>query len=185
MKKMLLLLIIVFGITAQPKNFNGWLDTLAIREKVEEDSTRYSSAIRLSAYEDIRVLVKCDDSTSVGFASDSIDFYYGYQTGSLVLDSAGAMDTAWDNKIFIDSMQVDSFGVENIDYCDSSGNMVRRWRTADTTNLAGYAYQSRWFVPEWDVLLRFWATGLDGNLTGEELDLFFQILRRNHVKVGP
>ncbi len=179
MRRVLILLVFLVGCTFGSANFSGWGDTLAIRDTLADGTVLYSAATRLSEYEDIRLITLVNDTAIANLGADSINFYYGYQTGCPVLDSAGALDTIWDDRITIDTMSVDSFGVANVGKCESDGSMTRNWGGVDSTSVTDYAVQSRWFLPEWDVYIRYWAVSGDGKQVEDRpLQLFFVPVRR-------
>lgn len=164
-------------------NYNGWLDTSGITDTLAADSIAYSSSFQLSRHEDIRLLVKVDDTTSAGFAADSVQLRYGYQTGHATLNGSGLRDTAWDELIILDTLSSDNFGSTTEGSVAFDGTLTRAWGGVDTTNVAGYAYQSRWFVPEWDVYIRFFVYGMAGNNADAALLFYFELKRRLYVHV--
>jgi len=172
-------------------NWNGYDDTVSI-VGVDSGSTKYSRALGLSGYEDIRAVIMVDDTSIAGLGADSIVIQWGYQTMCLSMDSIAindgiindtTIDTVWDDRITIDTVDVDSFGVSNVGSLAYDGTLTRTWGGVDTANVSGYAYQSRWFVPEWDVGLRYWATGLLGTSSGDSLVIIIDTKRRLHSKV--
>lgn len=183
MKKLIFGLLLAWGACfGQSWNYTGWLDTLSDTGFIA-DTTIYFGALPLSQYEDIALVVMADDTTSDGFASDSIGFYYGYQVGYPVLNSSEGKDTAWSERIVIDTMLTDSLGVENLATTDAVGAITATLSNTDTLSVSGYATQCRWFVPRWGVVIRFWVTGLASNLTGEQLDFRMTVERRVALKV--
>lgn len=169
-------------------NSSGYTDTSAIVDTLDSASVKYSKAFRLSAYEDLRVLVKCDDSTSAGFASDSLNFAWGYQTGTLTYDStfrSTYRDTAWDDLIYVDTIRTDSLGDVNTGKMYPDGSILRYWGGVDTLSVLGYAVQSRRLKPEWDEFIRFFAVSLGGiQKKGAPIELIFEPHRRVGVLTG-
>lgn len=186
MKKALIFVIFAFSALFADDNWNWLRDTLAVTSGFDSAVTVYTTALPLSGSEDIRVVVKADDTSNAGHSGDSIHFEYGYQTGSLCLDTGNNADTCWDDLVILDTFDLDSLGVSQKSYVKtgtSHGTLVKYWnRHADTTHCTGYSYQSRWFVPEWDGLIRFWATGMQNNCACA-LDLVFDVKRRKWVPV--
>jgi len=184
MKKLFVLVLVLFALSygrTEPKvqNWNGWLDTVGVTDVLDSATVYYTKAFRLSDGEDVRILCKVNDTAEDGFADDSVNFEWGYQTGSLCLNSSGVLDTAWDDLMTVDTMTADSFGVAKKGVVDPTGALTRYYKQADTTNVTGYAVQSRWLVPEWDVIFRFYVVSLGGLQKGDAaLDLEFQVLRR-------
>ena len=178
MRRILLVLMapfIVFGF----ENYNGVNDTLRISSAVEVDSIRYTSAFNLSAYmagmERIRTVVLASDTSSAGFASDSLHFIWGIQTGSQVLDSTfGTIDTAWDDTITIDTFNIDSISAGDMAIVASDGTIsFTRDQGVDTTYIPGLAYQSREYKPRWDEIARYWAKGISGQRSSSAILLMF------------
>ena len=172
---MVLLVVASFGANV---NYNGYKDVTAVTDTLGESGTAYSAVFNLSEYEDARLVVKANDTGEAGFASDSVALEYGYQTGSPTLNASGVVDTVWDGVIVIDTMLASDFGAVGAGTSASTGVMTRTWGGADTLSVTGYAVQSRWFVPEWDVLIRFFATGLAANNKDAALDLELEVKRR-------
>lgn len=167
-------------------NTKGWLDTATISAVLAEDTLRRTAAFSLTDGEDIALLLKVDDTTSAGFASDSVQFFYWYESGFVTEDSAGNRDTAWmaESPIVIDTMSSDSFGVSVNGYCTASGYTYPNWdNRADTTYLTGYATQIRQILPFWGDLIRFGATGMADNC-GSALVIVFEVRRRAFLTTG-
>ena len=180
MRKLLTVLFSFAALVAANENYNGWLDTCIVSDTLDSAEVKYTKAFNLSKYENCRLLVLADDSATAKLGADSINFHYGYQTGTRCLDSAGVLDTAWDDRVVLDTMVADSFGTSNISTGGADGSLTRVWnQSADTLSVAGYATQSRWFVPEWDGLIRYWVEGL-GTLQAEAkpIELILQHNRR-------
>ena len=179
--KFIVLLLLAATLCVAGENYSGFLDTTSITETLTTGTTVYTDPYKLSKFEDIRLIVKCDDTTSAVFATDSVAFFYGYQTGTIVLDSAGARDTIYDDPMTIDSMLASEFGTLGSGTMTAAGVLTRTWGGADTLSVTGYAVQSRWFVPEWDYLIRFWVTALGDNLQASPLVLFLEPKRRLEI----
>ena len=180
-KKLMMVLLVSVFFCFGYENYGGWDESYAISDTLGAGEIEYTAASRLSQYEDIRVIVKADDSTEAGFASDSVAIEYGYQTGTLTLNSSGEKDTLWDDLIVLDTMLSSDFGTVGSGLVASSGALTHTWGGADTLSVTGYATQSRWFVPEWDFLIRFYVKGLAGNLAGDNLDLYVEPKRRIYI----
>ena len=183
---LLLLILVSFCFSGEDLNWNGWEDTVAISSTLAVGTTYYTKAFALSRYDNIKLMVKCNDTTNAGFAGDSVNFGYGFQTGVETENSSGLRDTAWmeEDRFDIDTMVVDSFGVGSKGYVGADGTLNRFWNNAsDTSSVTGFAIQRRQFSPEWDVLIRFYILPITGNLTGSPLNLIFQVDQRKHQPV--
>jgi hypothetical protein len=163
-------------------NATGWGEGSRITAICTTGVIAYSNVYPLSNFEDIRLLVKVNDSTAAGFGSDSISFEFGYRTGIETKNGSGARDTVWDDLILIDSLLKTQLGTLGSGTCSSDGGMTRTWTGADTLNVAGFAVMSRWFVPEWDGLIRFWVRGLAANKKSARLVLWLEPRQRVGVK---
>lgn len=173
-------MVIVWALAAvvgAAENWNGWLDTSAITT-FNSTETAYTKAFDLGSYENTSIIVYVNDTTSTGFASDSINFAVGYSTGVPTLNSSGMADTAWSPLIYLDTLVSDSLGKVPGGYTDSDLNGYRNSGWIDTLNVTGWAYQCIPVVPIWDPLIRYGVTGLTGNKVGEELSLLIQHNRR-------
>lgn len=146
------------------------------------DSVKTTKAFPLSRYEDAAVIVLVDDSSSAGFASDSLAAVLRYQLGYLTLDSAGLIDTTWQpSRPRLDTLLAANLGsVDDDAYVDSTGALFRATTGFDTTNVPGYAVYSRWFLPEWAPFIRYIISGETGNET-TPLQLIIQHSQRLYV----
>jgi len=169
-----------------PSNTQGWLDTAKIDDTLTVSTYYYTRALKLTDGEDIRVLVKANDQTNAGFTGDSIKFAWGYQTGCITVDSAGRKDTAWaDLRTVIDTMDTDSLGsIYNANATsDPDGGITKLWNSgSDTLSVTGYAVQDRWFLPEWNEVIRYWALPLTGHKTGAAISIVFEQHRRAYIQ---
>lgn len=182
MIKRLIFILLPLVVMAQ-ENYNGLGDTAYILDTLQTDTLKYTKVFLLSANENLRVIIKTDDTSTAGFASDSIAFDFGYQTGEVVYNSAGTRDTAWDDRMQIDSMVGDSFGVANVGTTDADAVLTRYYGGVDTSSVSGFAIKSRLIVPEWGTLIRFWAKGRPTNRKGKILLLCFDLKRRQYSNV--
>lgn len=182
MKKFLFILAFVgFCFATGPNtNWNGLGDTSSI-DSLMADSLKYSRVFELSKHEDIAVIVKCDDTTSALFASDSIQVEYGYEVGYIVYNSSGAKDTAWSPKIVLDTIKNDSLGKMRGGFVLPDGTDTTYLGSLDTSNVSGFANQISWFVPRWGILIRYFAQGLAGNNADNPLLWVFDHKRRLFV----
>lgn len=177
-KNLILMLLCIVAFSYGVENYSGFDQQSNITDTLGAGDVAYSSVYNLSKWEDIRLVVKCDDTTSAGFASDSVAVFYGYQTATVVLNSSGGRDTLYDDRIVLDTMLSSEFGTVADGSVAASGALTRTWGGADTLSVSGYACQSRWFVPEWDYLIRFFVQGLAGNKAGAALELSVEPKRR-------
>jgi len=167
MKKFLLLLVFVsIGYSGTIReslvqNWNGYLDTAYIDGILVDRTKKYTKWFKLSDYRALRLLTKCNDTAETGFANDSVNFEYGFQTGNVTLNSSGLVDTCIDVPIAIDTMVADSFGVTNNGvYNVSDGSITRIGNSIDTSSVSGFAVKSNIISFQWDCLVRFWVNSL-------------------------
>lgn len=185
-RSFLSVLLAAFCLSAAPGyNWTGYGSDMYddITDSLGAGQVLYSTPFLLSAYEDARIILCVDDTSSAGFASDSVVIEWGYQTGSIVLNSSEEIDTLWDDRMIVDTMSAAGYGGPSTGTVSSDGSLTRSWGGGDTTQVSGYACMSRWFIPEWDVLVRFWVNGLTGNELGTTQEIRYQIRRRNGVNV--
>lgn len=191
-KTLFVVLLFVFAVlagpnTSGPSNWRGYLDTAGISSILTAGTVRYTAPMVLSDGEDVRILCKVRDTVTAGFATDSLVFAWGYQVGSITLDSAGKRDTVWQatDRIVVDTVDVDSMGKGTIGTTAAAGTVTQTWnRASDTLSVSGYAIQSRWVVPPWGTLIRFWANGLTGQRQGKAVVLIFEKHQRQWVPTG-
>ena len=175
----LLILLIAMALFAErARNWNGYGDIVNVPACSSTVLVVSDSIFALTDYDAVRIIAQVDDTTSDGFASDSVNIRWGYQTFSLCKNSAGAVDTCYDPRIVVDTISTDSFGVMSVYSTDADGIAASVSRQVDTLHCAGYAIQSRTFSPEWNTYIKVWVEGLTGNLTAAPLKIRFTIVRR-------
>lgn len=183
--KAIVLLLALFAMSFAQLNYQMVSDT-SIISGFYSDTTAYSRTYALSQYENLRVDVYADDTTNTGFNGDSIKFWWWIETGHLTVNSSDVYDTAWST---IWPLSVDTFDIltsANMTVTPSrvlaDGTYDYPLKYIDTTNVSGFAYQSRVVVPEWDVYFRIGFEGLTGNLTGEYIKLQANVFRRVYLR---
>lgn len=183
-KRLILAIAVLFlaGSGYSAPNATGWGDAHRITAICTTGVIAYTKVYPLSDYEDMRVIVKVNDSTAAGFGSDSVSFIFGYQTGIEVLNGSGLRDTCWDDRINIDTLTRSGFGIVGSGTTNSDGTVNRVWAGSDTLSVTGFATKSRWIVPEWDGLVRLWVQGLAANKKGARLVLLLEPRRRLGVR---
>lgn len=176
-------------------NYNGTGDTLSINETLDSLEVHYTEALELSPfYEDLVVTSMCDDTGIAGFGNDSVNYEWGFEIGIILLDSSGNEDTLWDDRVVVDTMCADSFGVENIESLGVNGTFTQTLlNDVDTSDVSGYACQTRKVSGIWGVLIRYFAKGI-GNAVGagsagarqrddQDIEIFFDTKWRTFVPV--
>lgn len=184
MKKIFLVVALVLSAFGADDLTNGWLDTLSIHGVTGTGTVFYSDSVhRLNTMEDIRFIMRADDTTSVRLGNDSVSIAWGYQVGSFTLGSGGAKDTIWEESgiialdtIYIDSIADATANIPPVVEMDGTGAFTMLKGYVDTTT--GWIAQSAWFAPEPARLIRPWAKGITGNKAGEELRISVQVERR-------
>ena len=174
---------ILFNLSAA-SNTSGFLDTVRIATKCTTGVVINTKCFELSNFEDIRLVVKVNDSVTAGFKNDSVGLIIGYQTGIEVLNNNGARDTAFGSKVILDTLLSSEFGAVSEGLSNADGSITISKGGADTSSVTGFATTSYWFVPEWDGLIRFWVKGLSSNEKTVPLRLFLEPRRRLWVKTG-
>ncbi len=187
----LLLLIACWGISAQTSknkkvtNRTDWLDTSIVSTTLDSAEIIYSDVFNLTNFEDCRIMLKVDDTSSAGFANDSIALILGYQTGSFTLNSSSTRDTSWDYEAALDTMLSANLGSKPRAATDSVGILYRSSGMIDTSSVSGYAIMQVWFIPEWNEVIRYFVEGYDGsNEKGSDLIIIIEQKRRHHIPVG-
>jgi hypothetical protein len=167
------------------ENYNGYRDTARIT-LFKADSLRYSKVFPLSTWENSRLSIFLNDTSSAGYASDSIKCFWGIQLGMPCINGSGLLDTAWELQLItLDTFDILTAGNMARPYTalDSTGAYMEKMKRIDTLDVTGYAYQTRVFSPGWDVYFRFWAKGLTGNKVGATLKGMFAVEHRNYIAV--
>ncbi|MBN1294374.1 MAG: hypothetical protein JXB48_21235 [Candidatus Latescibacteria bacterium] len=177
-KRLVLIFAIVVSAICQ-YNYSGYKDTAGVID-FNADSSGFTKALELSQYENMRVSVMANDTSSSGYASDSIFFQWGIQLGDVVINSSGIRDTTWLEKILVDTFDIATSGnlVVPVKTPDSLGYCGQAKLFIDTSNVTGYAVQNRAVFPYWSPVFRFWYSGLTGNITGSYVRLIFAQTRR-------
>lgn len=132
------------------------------------DSTKYTKWLQLTDAEDLSVIVKVDDTTSDGFAGDSIAMIVGYEIGDPVFDSSDEAVNevvVSDIGVIKDTLLSDSLGKASFGYEDSVGVVHRVSGQIDTLEVPGWAVWRRNIYPEWGCFIRFFFIGLEGHCT--------------------
>lgn len=170
---------------AQSDNSNGYLDTACCRA-CSTTVAWFSKGFRLANYGNLRISVRAQDTSAAGYANDSVNGKWGYQTYHLGQTTGTTVDTVFDEPVVVDSFKMTtSANLRNFSSAvavngtyDSLGNLVRNWGVIDTVGFASWATQTRLVAPEWDVYVRFFWVGLTGNrVAGKIKGPLFQMVR--------
>jgi hypothetical protein len=171
---------------AEDLNWNGVLDT-AIISGFRSDSLKWSRGFGLSAGQDVRVVFKVNDTAIVRLGSDSIGIQWGYMTFCQCLDTSqnvSTPDTCVDQAIIVDTMDATAIAKSGtFGYTDSTGEIHRSHRYADTLHCKGWVTQSKSLYPEWDQYIKFFVKGIGNNDPRYYLKVQFQVIRRQYVPV--
>ena len=181
MKPFLIVLLLVsclFAAYEQPGLNTGSrnYDTIA---NFGADSLKYSKSFNLSGLRYLRVDVFCDDTSTAGFANDTVLFLWGLETCHLTRDSADNEDTAYSTMRFA----VDTFDISGGTIAPSEiligtdGSITEVRQVIDTASVTGLMYQTRNVSLPFDGRVRAYFQGLSGNKVNGELRLrvqFFQ-----------
>lgn len=165
-------------------NSTGYTDTASIGG-FKADSLKYGSVYKLGLYEDLDVDVFANDTSAAGYASDSVSFTWGIQTGHYYLSASGEVKIKWNLRIQVDSFHIasaikkDTFAV-----VDTNFDWYYIKNIVDTTTDSYFAIQSDLVVPRWDVLFRTWYKGATGNKKGRFISLRELVIRRLESKSG-
>jgi len=139
MKKLLLVLLVLCSMVIG-QNTTGWFYTDDVDALVNGGGTVYSSAFDLSSNEDVRAVIKLQDTTQAGFANDSIDCIWGYQTGTRTLGTDNIIGTVWSEPlIYLDTIAASQLGASvGVGSVDATGALTRSsGASLDTTNATG------------------------------------------------
>jgi hypothetical protein len=177
----LLLVLAVVGLVAAQSQTTG--RKYAVRIQVAGTATAYSDSIEFKDWTGAAIVAKVNDTTSAGFASDSVNVGWGYQLGYKTVTSAGATKVLWGSRdrVAVDTMATmgaadvgfsyQAVTVSGIDGQKAVYAKAGATGLIDTTKVSGYAVQRRtsYFEPGADYI-RFYALGLTGN-NADTLDM--------------
>ena len=198
LRKILAVSLLLCGLTtAQVIDLNtvGYGDTTQSYtfSSFRSDSLKFSKNFPLSAWENARVDIIFDDTSSAGFASDSCKFAWGFQTGHKV-EIDDTLYYAYDIPYPVDT--VDLVGSTNmydhdelavIGYVQDTVTLLNTSVPfAVDTGVGGAtlkAVQSRNIVPQWDEVFRIWLKGLTGNKVGSYVEVEANVRRRRYSNV--
>lgn len=146
------------------------------------DTVKFSNVFKLTAGENIRVILKANDTTTARFASDSLGIRWGYQTLCPCYNSSGVADTCVDQLIKLDSLVPAGFGDNStvIGTTDADFTITRSMGIGDTVKCGGYVTQTKAFQPEWDVYVRFWVRGIANNKKTIAVPAIIDVQRRQY-----
>lgn len=152
------ILLFVFAASAQ----HNIKQTLFKINDFKADSLKYTPVFNLSDYENIKLSLRINDTSAAGFASDSVNCYWGIQYGEVTVNYADVKDTEWVNPMFV----VDSCRFDAANFVTSTSTSTSD--TLDplaicTTYVSGLAIQSRMYQPYRMPIARLWIKGVTGN----------------------
>lgn len=168
------------------KNYTGYRDTVLVAD-FNADSAGVTRAFELSQYEAMRLYALADDTSSDGYASDSVLFKWGIQIGNVMINTSNVKDTTWGERVLIDTFDIATADnlVEqelSIDTIYGSTHQLRLF--IDTINVSGFAVQDRFVpMPNWGPVFRFYYAGLTGNKIESYIALVFGQSRRTYTNV--
>lgn len=183
MKKILLLisiLILCIGLKAQPP-FN----TITKQTKIYDfkaDSLKSTDLFYLGDNEGLQVTVFANDTSAAGYASDSINAYWGLQYGRITTNYLDQKDTLW-----IEPMTV----IDTFRMAAANIKTANSFTTTDTLNplaicttyVSGLAYQSRNIQPYRYPIARIRIKGVTGNELTSFLRLRIDVSQPKYTRV--
>lgn len=158
-------------------NITQWTDTVLITGLKEAGTVRYSTVLYdISADQPMRIIAMVNDTDAAGLTADSVNVQWGYQTGCRVLNASGLVDTAWYNRVTVDTLVTASFGTMAVSTISPNGApTMATLKNTDTLSVTGWAVQPRPISPLWDEFMRIWANGLAGTNLSSGLKLKFLV----------
>lgn len=161
-KKISIIVILLLFVTSIKADSYNWKTTIFKFKTFRADSTKYTPAFNLSDNENFFVIARVNDTTQAGYASDSVNFYYGIQYGRITVDYNGAKDTSWSNPwIVIDTVR---FAAANFKTPTSNSTVDTLQPLAiDTGDVSGLAENIRSIQPYRYQLARIVTVGVTGN----------------------
>lgn len=159
-------------------NWAGYGDTCTLPSLTGTATVYSTNSWSMTDYNGIRLVFMANDTSSAGFASDSIAVRWGYQSFCFCQNSAGAMDTCLSPRVVVDTMKTCSLGVMAVSTLDGNSIAKAIGMQSDTAFCTGFATQSRAVFPEWNMNYRLWAQGITGNKLGKPLKIKMANVRR-------
>ena len=183
MKQFLFLLLIIGCVSADKSDRTELTTGYRYRDTITDfraDSVKYSDWFNMSGFNNIRVDMMINDTSSAGFVSDSINATWGIQTSRYLPDTN---ETAFRKRGMImytcDSLNIYSATYEPIYYDVITGpTFTKTGNVVDTLGTGGFNIQSANPSPEYDVYMRVWVKGGAGNEIGSFLDTRCVITQR-------
>lgn len=189
MNKVFLFLVLLATLAFSQGNTHAvnWVwDTVSVDAILDSGEIGYTQAFQLEDGQPMRIVCLANDTSNgyTTFNGDSVEFDWGYQTGSRCFDSSySTLDTCWDIRIKVDTYTADSLGKKHTGTADSKGVITRVNGDIDTSSIPGWATQSRIIVPEQDDFIRIYMLGnADNNLDSKIANRF--LLRRRTYEPG-
>ena len=175
------------GVCFSNENYTGYggtefIDTI---DDFRTDSLKYSKAFNLSKYENLRVDVLADDTSSAGFESDSVHFRWGIQTGHPIKNASGLLDTSWNPVLIVLDTLNSVAGTWGPQYAPMGvdGTTNNSFGVIDSLSVTGLMMQSKSPVVDWDVLFRGWAQSMTSNKKSKFIFLKFNVVQRLYTNV--
>ncbi len=163
----------------QATNTNGYADTALIW--ITGTTIGYTGSFKLADYEDIRVIVRCNDTALAGFKADSTRFIWGIQSWTECLNASGVRDTCYDQLFRVDTVDTNSEGtIASVGTMATTGIVTPSTKLGDTLSCTGYLVQSRTisYKEIGNTYFRLWAKGLTGcRVSSSPIKVNFQIAR--------
>jgi hypothetical protein len=146
------------------------------------DTVRYGSPIIVADFENLMIVLKANDTSSAGYASDSIKFVVDWQRGYVTTNSIGNKDTAWQTPLLL----IDTFHVASANFYAVAASVYPDSdvvKSLDSLKVYGYVVMARTFCPQISMIGRPVFIGLAGNDKTRFLDFTYDIIQRKYVRV--
>lgn len=184
MKVLSFLLLIALSLSAAPLNFSNWTDESTITG-FKADSLKYGNVAAVTGSVLNALVAMANDTSSAGYASDSINFTYGYRLGTIVLNSSNKPDTAWGHRVIVGTFATDTSKIINATRTTTTDSLTGAELPVpgryDTSNVTGYAVASSPLSTFTAQLIQPWAKGGTGNKIGAYVKLKLLLLQYLYV----
>jgi hypothetical protein len=178
----LTLLFIIGSASGQPYNVTKSVTKIY---DFKADSLKLTNPFNLGDNEGLRVTIYANDTSSAGYASDSIVAYWGLQYGDVTTNYLDQKDTMWVEPTKV----IDTFRMATANI--KAANTFTTVDTLDplaicTTHVSGLAYQSRVIQPYRYPIARIKIKGATGNELTSFLRLRIEVSqpKYNRVDIG-
>ena len=188
----LLVLFASLSAFSAPQFSTGWQDTNTY-VNFRADSLKLGAVVNLNGGYCNTLIIEANDTSTAGYAADSIKFKFGYRLGYSVINASGKLDTSWGYKVTvgqISTIPADTAGkwISHAIFTttdSTTGQEIPLIGMMDTMLVAGFLTTEAAFTsfPKTAQYVQPWVMGLAGNKLGSFVKVRSQIMQAQWVPV--